>query len=258
MYSESEKVLAKVQKLLARANDERNDSDNERETAMRQANALLAKHGLSMAEMDAFEEKETFGPKGKLEIKDYGRAVWKRIVLNQIAKLNGCMVITSTKWDYDGDRPRRVKMIYVIGRAVRATVTRQMADYVIESIEREGKRVRRNEYPSVNGRTFMTNFGTGASQGVARQVKDILAAQREGQIGDQQVSRDQALVVVNQHRQAMEEAMATIKQLFGKTRSSSYYGGQGSGSAEGRAYGKSINLNGQIGTSRGQRRLGNG
>jgi len=38
-----ETAIEKIQKLLARADADRNDNDHEREIALRQANALMAK-----------------------------------------------------------------------------------------------------------------------------------------------------------------------------------------------------------------------
>ena len=55
----NQKIIDKIAKLLARADESRNDNPHEREIAMRQANSLLVKHGLSMTDVtDQAETKE--------------------------------------------------------------------------------------------------------------------------------------------------------------------------------------------------------
>lgn len=58
----NDKILDRIRKLLAMANDERGN-DNERETALRQAHAMLTKHGLELADVEA-HEREKMDPRG--------------------------------------------------------------------------------------------------------------------------------------------------------------------------------------------------
>ena len=59
-------IADKIRKILRRADESRNDSDAEREVAMRKAQALLMEHGLSMADLgelddEALPEGRAFG-----------------------------------------------------------------------------------------------------------------------------------------------------------------------------------------------------
>ena len=128
-------------------------------------------------------------------------------------------------------------------------VARSVAEWVIRSIEREmpiawdaveGK-------ASINRRAFKTSFGNGASGAVSDTVDRILAERKKGRIGDEQLSRSQALVLSNQDKRALQESEDYLKKLYPHLRSGSgSYSGSDEGYAAGRTFGSSLSLNNQI------------
>jgi len=240
-----ENIIEKIRKLLARADAERNDNEHEREIALRQAHALLAKHGLEMADVDAPAE-EGFGPLGQIRF-EVGGAMWQSLAYGTTAELNGCYVLRRGS--------RRGCLIWIIGRAMRATVARAMGAYVIASIEREIK-ARRHEFPWQDARSFATDFGNGAVMAVRAKVAEILREQAAGKVGDEQISGERALVLVDQHRAALDEAkqLANREHKVRAARRMNVRGGDAY--KAGQAFGKGLSLNAQISGGGSQKRIG--
>jgi hypothetical protein len=233
----NQKIIDKITKLLARADESRNDNPHEREIAMRHANSLLVKHGLSMNDIsDQSELQDNYGALGRKQHTLTSRFVWEAGVWAAIADLNGCRVIRT---------PRRGKVsIWIVGRQLNCTVTQQIAEYAVNSIRREAK----------NQGFTACAFGVGAWTGIREQVKEIIAAKLRGELDGDQLPESTALIVVNQHKNAIAETGKAYREFFPRAVSGSYgYGGNRSGMAAGKDYGKSINLNNQIGA--GQRRI---
>ena len=226
--------------MLARADEARNDNEHERAIAMRQAHALLAKHGLALADVETADEAAAeLGALGKSTVTTKTRAVWERGVYAAIARLHGCYVVQRA---WKGEQPR----VYIIGRRLRVGVVRELAGYVVASIQREGKAWGRDS----------TAFGVGAWTGVSKQVDLILAQQARGEIGEEQVSASTALVLVDQHKQALVEAKDASNEFFPNTKNEAYHHtGNRDAASAGRRYGEKVGLNNQIGGS-SQRKLG--
>lgn len=230
-------IIKKISKLLARADAGRNDNEHEREIAMRQAHALLAKHGLSMADVSEDEQAEALGAKGRTSM-DVGRYVWKALVINQACKLNGCHCVRSAR--------KSGQTVWIIGRHLHCTVAKEMSNYLINSITQEAKR---------NGHN-LKDFGNGAAAGITGQVKRILADMKKGIVGDEQMSESTALVVVNQHEKALAEAKETASEFFPRTASHAYSSRTGEDYYAGKDYGSKVGLNRQVGG--GAKRIGHG
>ena len=100
---------------------------------------------------------------------------------------------------------------------------------------------------SINRRSFLTSFGNGASGAVSDTVDRILVDRKKGRIGDEQLSRSQALVLWNQDKRALQESEDYLKKLYPHLRS-----GSGSrscsdkGYAAGRCFGATLSLNSQL------------
>lgn len=233
-----ETIIRKITALLARADQSRNDNEHEREIALRQANYLLAKHGLDIATLTKEKQEATQGP--MYESDDaIGRAIWKASIYSSIAKLHNCTCIRS---------PQN-QSIHVLGRKAMVEVARSVAEWVIRSIEREmpiawdaveGK-------ASMNRRSFHTSFGNGASGAVSDTVDGILAERKKGRIGDEQLSRSQALVLSNQDKRALQESEDYLKKLYPHLRSGSgSHSASDKGYAAGKSFGAGLSLHGQI------------
>ena len=227
------RILDKIKKLLARADADRNDNEHERAIAMRQAASLMAKHGLDMSDIGN-DDTSTFGPMGSVEIKTGQVDKWVTSVYWSIARLNGCTTLRM-----------QGKSMKIFGRAMRVTVARQMADYVIASVMREAQAVK-TDYPHIHGRQFTKDFGDGAASGVHLQVDKILEAQKRGDLGDEQLSSSRALVLVNQHALALREANALMHSMHSVRKGTGTMTRRNDAYAHGKYYGSNISLNAQI------------
>ena len=239
MDTNQERILEKVRKLLAIADAGRNDCENERATAMRQAHALLAKHGLEMAQVGDIDAQTDFlGAlvKGTFAMRTKG--VWEAGIYNAIAKMNGCTCVRSPS------RNGEPAKVYIFGRKVKAEVIRQMSIYVVESVLREARKL---GHPVVS-------FGIGAWSGVSKQVDGILANMQRGQIDGEQLPQSTALMVVDQHKQSLIDATRIRDEAFPRlTTGRGSRVSNGSAYHAGRAYGSSIGLNSQVGQSSAKR-----
>lgn len=237
--SQTARIIDKIRKLLAMADSDRNDNDNERETALRQANSLMDKHGVSMLDMDDDSEADPNGERGESDTAT-GAAIWKAMLISHVAKLYGCKSYRTT-----GSRGRT----YVVGREVHRTVVLSMSEYLMRSIEREvvGYRGR--------GRAFTGAFRKGAADGVGMQVDRILGARRNtGSAGT-------GMVLADYYR---NEALANVRYMSDngvRIRKSETYSSSKDGHSAGEAYGGKVSLNSQVSgrqAGSGMLRLGNG
>jgi hypothetical protein len=232
------RILDKIKACLARADESQNDNAHEREIAMRQANAMLAKHGLTLADItDEAEIKDNLGMLGRVQRELTTKFVWESGVWCSIARLNGCYVVRT---------PGRGKMkIWLIGRQLRCEVVKSVASWVVQSIIREAIK---QGYPKAS-------FGNGAWSGVSEQVDRILANMARGDLGSEQVSTGTALIIVDQHKKALIEAKSARDEFFPRLKKGTYRYSMGNGYGAGREYGSRIGLNQQVGGS-SQKRIG--
>lgn len=131
----STKVLDRIRKLLAMANDERGN-EHERATALRQAHSLLTRHGLDLMDLDALE-REQQDPRGRFQ-EDGWSAVWARLVYAAIGDLFLCLHLYTPPHKTNTRKQTHV----FIGRASNAATAFYMANYVVESIRKEARRAK--------------------------------------------------------------------------------------------------------------------
>lgn len=225
-------VIRKIQKLLARGSEAHNDNEHEREIAMRQAHALLAKHGLEMADVtDANVLRDHLGPLGRSFYNMKSRYVWERRVWASICHLNGCSAVHEPL-------SRTESRLAIMGRQSRLQAVASMALYVVHAIERE----------AAQRRLSLAGFGTGAAEGVSIQVTRILASMARGDLSGEQVSTGTALILVNQHKNALVEAEGVKTSFYPKLRTHySHPSRNHNAIGQGREYGQRVALNTQVG-----------
>ena len=235
-----ENLIRKIQALLARADKDRNDNEHEREIALRQANSMMAKHNLSIVELSEAEQREELGELTEGHESLTG-AIWQAVVYSAVAKLNGCKCLRNSS----------KKIVMVIGHSSRIEISVAMAKYVIASIKREMPKAFDNrsfaeEY--INRRSFNTSFGNGAANAVFANVKTILAARRRGEIDGENLSRNQAMVLVDQDKKQLADVMVFYHRQHPHVRRGSGSNSRShSGYLAGKSYGAGISLNTQIG-----------
>ena len=161
----TEKILNRIRKLLAMANDERGN-DNERDTALRQAHTLLTKYNLELADVEK-HARDKLDPRGSFDEEGWSMS-WTRDVRNAIARLCMCKYFYGHK--INGTR----QMHYFVGRESNAVTAMYMSSYVIENILKEGRRLyKHNLAPETR------SFALGCAARLSRRVTDMIAAKAE-------------------------------------------------------------------------------
>lgn len=233
------KVLEKIRKLLAMANHE-NSNETERDTALRQAHALLTKHGLDMASVEA-HLREKDDPRNWFAHEDWSLA-WTRSARNAIAKLFMCIYVRGHK--INGTR----EVHYFVGRESNATTAEYMSIFVIGSILKEGRsRYGHNLNPKTRA------FCQGAASRLYARVEEMLAAK----IQEVQASEGKGLALIDLRTQEDQENADFIAGLTkpGKQVSRSKSMDSDAYNA-GVAHADSIGLNVQVSTTEPPKQLG--
>lgn len=232
-----EKILEKVRKLLAMANHE-NANETERETAMRQAHALLTKHGLDMAAVNQ-HEREKLDPRGEFKHEDWS-IPWTRSVRAAIAKLFMCKYVYGDK--INGTRCWH----YYIGRESNATTAEYMSVFVVGSILKEGRaRYGHNLAPETRA------FGEGAAHRLWQRVEEMIAAK----VDEVQVSDGKGLALIDLRKSEHDENEFFVKD-WNLTKSVSRNTRLDARAFNaGKAHANTIGLNVQVSTTKAPKQL---
>lgn len=231
----SEKILDRVRKLLALANDAA-ATENERDNALRMAHGMLAKHNLAMADVT---DREAMEGREELETQTYGMK-WCRGVARSVARMFFCTV-------FIGRKINGTKLTYhFVGKQSNVVTAALMTEYLIKSILKEC-RSRYKENLSPESRSF----ATGAEFRLWQRVEKILAS------GGEDLEPGTGLVVVELYKtekaanEAFIQAKGTKLVPFGKRGKPAKAGAFSAGMK----FGDSLGLNGQI-VSQTQKRIG--
>ncbi|WP_455363568.1 DUF7168 domain-containing protein [[Eubacterium] cellulosolvens] len=234
-----EQILKKVQKLLKLANNKA-ASEGERDNAMRQAHKFLAKYNLDLADVDAANAEETRQAKGEPREEHthrfYGRP-WARHAASAVGRLFFCDYL------YVSHKKATDVKHYFIGRRSNAITASLMAEFVVKSIMREGKRQQR-EFDEDNG--WFRAFCWGASHKVSDRVNKLIAGEDESQTTE---APGTALVLASYYEQERAANQLMIRQLhpaLRKGRGGKGYAYGGDAYSRGKAYGSTVSLNRQV------------
>lgn len=223
-----DKMVNKIKKLLALGNDLA-ATEGERDNALRMAYKLMTKHNVDMARVEAFghkvdEERINF------ENKSWSWT-WAKQTNLIVADLFFCKYYYSFK--INGTQC----MHHYVGRESNAATAAAMADYVVNSILREGRKIyKQNTAPGTRA------FAIGAMHKLHERVQEI--KRQQAAESDAETSGT-ALVLASLYQteaDANEELMPadlrTKKARATRVNMTAYH--------EGKAFGESINLNLQV------------
>ena len=150
-----EKIIDKIRKLLALANGD-GAADQERDSALRMAHALLAKHNLSMSDTDQKQEDR------KESTLDYCPHAWARGVAMDIGKLYFC--------EYFIMRLRNGVRHYFVGLESNTITSQEMFKFVASSIMKEARKATKLKGESGS---FERSFCKGAAVAVRARCYEI-------------------------------------------------------------------------------------
>lgn len=230
----NEKVIEKVRKMLALANDT-GASDGERDNALRMAYSTLTKYNLNEADVLVKELR------GVEELEDRTSSPWARTIAGSIAKLFFCK--------YYFTRGKKMKHSFV-GKTSNAITAQLMTEYVISSLRKESSKIERKENRSG---TWVTSFLNGASYEIYNRCNDMIAKQTTTP-----EFTGTGVILASLYKTEAEanefyinnEMKLKLKQSTSHARTF-----QTNGFNSGAEFGKSINLNAQVGNSRNTLRI---
>lgn len=224
-----DKVLERIKKMIALGNDSA-ATEGERETALRMAYNLLAKHNLSISDLPGDQSNEVRERQDIVISADK----WARSLAHAVAKLFFCKYFYSSTGTSGKDKH------CFVGRQSNVITARYMSEYLIKSVKREAT-ARYKSPTSPHGRSFCV----GTVDSVRKRVEQMLQQDTESTPGT-------ALVLVGVHKR---EAAANDKWLeqagLALTTSKSRADNSLRAGAfhDGRDYGKTVSLNQQVTSS---------
>jgi len=166
-------VVSKVKKLLALASG--NQNDNEREVAMKFAMDLLAKHNLTLEQL---EGPERSGNVQQLEENSFRLEPWVRQVLNAVCMIYYtdyfiCTKVVSVRqdmWTFQTRTSTKDVPVFV-GTAENIAVTIEVGTWLMNSIRSESNRVYKDA-------TLKRSFRLGAARTLYARAQDMLNSEK--------------------------------------------------------------------------------
>lgn len=228
---DKDKVLSRIRKMLALANDGA-ASEGERDNALRMIHNTLAKYNLSLT------EAEETGQVGEARAKVGDESIlphnWARTVASAIAHLYFCEYFYTTY-----HLPHKI-VHYFIGRESNTVTAREMAQYVVRSIQREaGKRKREL---GVNG-PWERSFCNGASHHIYHRCNELRRAAEATEVPKASTGTSLVLVAVYASEELANKAL--ISDLKLKKGRSNEITNHAAGAA-GYQFGGTVSLNRQV------------
>jgi hypothetical protein len=233
-----DRIMARIRKCLATANDTAEGGEHERDNAMRAAHAIAAKYGLSIASAEAAgRQKEEGRKEGAVNWYKEAYAGW---IAGAVAELFFCVPyvqsIASQRCKY-----------YFVGRESNVTTASEMLQYLLASIIREG-----NELARINGQPkdkYTRNFAKGAALHIAKRCKELRAEAERASAP----ATGTSLVLASHYKNELEANRRYMQEIGVNLRANS--GPRikvgGAGYREGYEFGGSVSLNRQIGGAKG-------
>jgi len=230
------RVIDKVRKLMSMAKGNADGGEHERDTAMRMALNLLAKHNLSMGDLDQPTEARLAGKD------EYHSTPWMRVVGSALADLYFCSFFSSA---ISGKNKRIYTFVGLEGNVATA---REMTNWVIKSIQAEATAQAK---ASGGGETWANSFRKGAANRIARRCHELRREAERANAG--QASSGTSLVLASLYGTEKTANAAYIVDALGiklVTKATVTRNNMTAGVLAGDAYGRSMSLNKQVGSGK--------
>ena len=225
-----EKIIDKIKKCLALASS---DNENERATALRQANKLMEAHSVTMLDI---EQSNIDMGQSELE-----RKKWQGPIVASVGKLFGVETYNNratNQWMFVGAESDRITCV-------------EMVKWLLESIERETK-----TYKGM-GRSFIHSFRVGACHKIAENVREIINERKGKTVTN---SQGKEIVLQDYFKTQIEKAteyLASQGVILRKSNARTTIRDD-SGYQNGKNYASNLSLNRQIDRAPGRKQLTHG
>lgn len=200
----NEKILKRMRALLAMSRDAAND--NESEIAMKRLHSMLAKHNISMVDIDGPEATEEVGKSG---FNSYVRP-WHKAILQGVAKLYFCKSYTS-------GRGRKVD-IMVVGTEINREFAMGMIQSILHSVNIQSQHAANAHYPKgPQWSRFQTSFLNSASLTIYHRCMKLIEDAQQGETPDGEGGTLPVLAsVYDTHWALCEELMSKMNMKVGR------------------------------------------
>lgn len=244
------KILRRIRKMINLANDA-GATEGERDNAMRMVHATLAKYNISMAQVEASDEQEK---RGTLREAFLGKP-WAIQISHAIARMCFCHYYYQTLGGNAG--PTQKAMHNFIGLESNVVTAKEMARFVVESVNREAQRYQR----SIDGRYGdYRAFAQGAASKIRLRCAEIEHDAKTRGVDAQSTSADDhaslqvsgagtALVLASLYKTEHDANLAWLKDhqvVLKDGRSQTIDTRRTQARAAGVRYGATVSLNRQI------------
>jgi hypothetical protein len=231
-----EKIINRIKKMLALANDLA-ATEGERDNALRMAYNLMAKHNLDIAEIEAH------GKKAEEQRIDFQNDSWSWLWAKQVNHIVGCLFFC--KYYYGRSINGTQCEHHFIGRESNAMTAAVMADYIVNSILKEGRKIGKQ-----NTSPITRSFCVGAMQALSARVTQIIAEKEKELQGS--ATPGTALVLASFYKNEQGANEQWLVEHVGALKAGRAHSHKVNGDAwaAGAEYGRNINLNMQVGESK--------
>lgn len=259
MTDEEGKINDRIRKLLAMGNDT-GGNEQERETALRRAYALMTKHNLTQADIGSGQSQE----KREEQVARLSVYPWARGIAHSLATLFFCSY-------YFQRGAGKLANHSFVGRQSNAVTASEMSTYIIAGVFKE-LRARFGTETSPTARNFATGVETAirmrcnALRREAEEAEKAAAAPKAGAVMECEdgstlalagPATGTALVLASLYASERTDNDAWIAEHIGKLATSAdrTKGVGGNAYAAGKAHGSTISLNRQVGGKSGNLRI---
>lgn len=233
MSSKSDRMIAKLKKLLAMAQDK--SSENEAMIAAKQLHSLLAKYNLSMSDIEAEEDSV-----------DSDHMVqkcrpWKRIVAYNIAKLYFCDMYFvrlgkgNSRYVFMGTDSNRIFAMHI-------------TSMIFVTLEREARKESREVYGK-EVPSFVNSYWTAATERIAERCQELINSAKEGSLQDEEGNTMPVLASVYDQAQNRIDTWKESKNLKLKESKNTTKVTDRAGQTRGRQAGDKVQLSRSVGQS---------
>jgi hypothetical protein len=233
---EKETILSRLRKMIAHEESARTiGSIKEAEVFAEKITALLARHKLSMSEVEFFEHveaepvgREVFIPVEHGLKRSHQRVWWQEYLAGTVARANQCRIFVRG----------RSNVVTFVGRTTDRQVTAYQYAMLVRTIARESERAYQEAYrKGEQGRRFKASFIQGALMSISDRLRAVEKVVRSE-------ADSEALVRVDTTKQDVNDYMKEVgsRSISGL---SSQGGSSLSGYEAGLSFGQGVNLGGK-------------
>lgn len=216
-----ETIVNRIQKLLALG--ERGGTEAEADSAMRKVHELLAKHNLSLDDVQGETEKPEDYVEDAIEAKQ--RQPWQFIVWTALAELYFCHCHRRNK------RSTGQISYIIIGKPSNIAVVKYMAAYIIRTSE---ELAREASNGAASRTAFINSFKKGLAWRLYTRVKEEIAKAKAGKVADTSTGTalilhplyDQTKRDIEEYKSKHDINPSNARGMSGPSDSAGYYAGR--------------------------------